>query len=431
MDSQIHGFDSPNHGASLTHLGRFAILFAVESSHGQSVCDIARYGRRQPLAKARLGLGAPPHGGYMTHVLKNRLFLVSLLAVAMSGCIIVDDDPLEQGTLQGSWLINGQPANATSCAAAGIQSVRFTVNDGTATGPLYRSWDMACADGGFDSRTDTTKPRIPLNRMFFSNWRAVDMAGNEIGATDFLELELSNTTTHATLATPDFQTAPANATLDGTWLINGAAATAAACTEAGIATVRFTVNEGTATGPLYQAWDIPCSAGGFDSRTDSSAPTVPLNTMYFSNWSALDSAGTVIAQTDFLELEVAGTNIHATLASPDFIVDLTDELTVNFRWETALGSGTFTDCAGAGVSTMGYMLYPEGGSSMLAGETGVACADGLIFSEDDIPSFGPGSYDLVLNGTAGDGRKWSLTCEFDFGGGTRTLPGTCDIIIIP
>lgn len=211
-------------------------------------------------------------------------------------------------------------------------------------------------------------------------------------------------------------------TLSTTWLINGFQADATSCAQAGIDVVRFTVVEGSSTGPVFREWETPCSAGGFDSRSDATAPTVPLGPMYFSHFSAINAGGASLGATEPLELQLGGSVNHAVLASADFVFEFADELEVPIVWETIAG-GAFGDCNQADVAVISYSLRDITGAPLeLFAETGVACADSLIFSSEDNASFGPGTIELRLTGDANDGTKWSETCEYEYGGGVSVAP---------
>lgn len=109
----------------------------------------------------------------------------------------------DEDTLAGTWTVGGQPANATSCADAGIMNVRlaFHTNDqGTA---LFRDFTFPCSAGGFDSRSGMG-PTLP-DGMYYSQWQALDAAGAVIATSELPLLELdTSAVTHATLAPVDF-----------------------------------------------------------------------------------------------------------------------------------------------------------------------------------------------------------------------------------
>ena len=224
----------------------------------------------------------------------------------------------------------------------------------------------------------------------------------------------------------------ADGTLDAVWFINSWAANADTCAAAGVANVRFNVLEGTATGPVFEQWIIPCSDGGFDSRTDTSAPTIPLNQMFFSFFEALDAADAVLDTSDTFELELSDVTTHAQLADSDFTVVTINELTFPLRWETGMSTGEFSDCITAGVDTMmGYDLFPDGGVTALFTERGVDCADSLIFDDEINAAFGPGTYELLMDASAADGTKWGATCAIVYDGGRATAASPCDVPVIP
>ncbi|MEM6955514.1 MAG: thrombospondin type 3 repeat-containing protein [Myxococcota bacterium] len=175
-------------------------------------------------------------------------------------------------------------------------------------------------------------------------------------------------------------------TLSTQWTIQGLPATLNSCADAGIAFVRFNVRETTPSGPLFQSWTYFCDAGGFDSRTDPTAPTVPLNTMFFSNFEALDMNDNVIASSQFLELEVAG---HANLINPDFVFDvIPQDVTLSGSWSINGFAATPQSCAEAGVVTVRTTL--DDGVAPIVIDA--PCGDGFFDGRDDaaIPVADPG-----------------------------------------
>lgn len=139
----------------------------------------------------------------------------------------------DEDTLAGTWTIGGAPADAASCAAAGIMNVRlaFHTNDqGTA---LFRDFVLPCSDGGFDSRSGMG-PTLPEG-MFYSQWQALDAAGEVIATSELPLLELDTSAVdHATLAPVDFPAGEPMLVINIRYEIPGTA-TDGTCTEAMIA----------------------------------------------------------------------------------------------------------------------------------------------------------------------------------------------------
>ncbi len=142
-----------------------------------------------------------------------------------------------EDTLAGTWTVGGAAADAASCAAAGIMNVRlaFHTNDqGTA---LFREFILPCSDGGFDSRSGMG-PTLP-DGMFYSQWEALDAAGNVLATSELPLLELdTSAVTHANLAPVDFPAADPILIVNIRYEIPGTA-TDGTCAEAGVSNSRY------------------------------------------------------------------------------------------------------------------------------------------------------------------------------------------------
>lgn len=223
-------------------------------------------------------------------------------------------------------------------------------------------------------------------------------------------------------------------TLDGMWLINGVAASAELCADAGIANVRFNVNTADTLGDA--SWTMPCANQLFDSRVQADEPTIEFNVAYTSFWEALDASGNVIAMTDALDLVLNNPPQHATVATPDFLVSVANEMTIPLFWQESVDSTVYGSCADAMLTAAGdnitIMLYIAGEGAPLFSDVEVACTDTLVFHEDDFPTLAPGSYELDIAATrASDGLKWGTGasgCGIEYDGGAQITEG-CDIDI--
>ncbi|MFT5353076.1 MAG: hypothetical protein ACI9KE_000273 [Polyangiales bacterium] len=105
-------------------------------------------------------------------------------------------------------------------------------------------------------------------------------------------------------------------TLDANWLINGAAATAASCSAAGVVQVRLIVDR---PGANFLMRDFPCAQASFDGREDMTAPRVPRNETFTIYWQAINSGGAVIAETESMSLLLRDVE-HASLAPADLVI---------------------------------------------------------------------------------------------------------------
>jgi len=347
-----------------------------------------------------------------------------LLAVALGSGCVVDATFNPYGgtvTVSGSWQVNGAPADATSCADAGIARVELKVLDSNVANPMtYHTWN--CADGGFDSRSDSTLPAL-YHDTYYTQWYAWDASGTEIGHSDPLVLDVT-TVAHAGLATPNFvvtgppptfdPTVGGSVTIHGSWLINSGTADATSCTAAGIDTVQLHILETGGTGDYtYQTWN--CATGSFDGRTDSSLPLLA-PASYSTQWYAFDAGGTQVAVSDPLLLDVS-TVTDAGLASPDFTyTPPAPGLDATIAWAIdASASPAYGTCSEAAVDDFFFELDDSTGamvtdSNAVAGAdpvTGhIPCTESLSFTD-----LTPDTYSLYIDGSAADGTKWMVTCD--------------------
>jgi hypothetical protein len=191
----------------------------------------------------------------------------------------------------------------------------------------------------------------------------------------------------------------------GPWTINGEVANASNCGAAGIAYVEVRLYQTPTDNAFYTtpAFRVPCDAASFDTRPD----LVLRRDRYYSQWFALNSAGTEIgAMSDRLLFDTTALAVgsHAQLAPPDYIVSLAPTLITNLLFALPDGSGT-GDCTTAGVSTISYTLN-DGSGGVYDSMTDIAC--GTQITWDDIP---PDTYSIYVEGATASGSKdWMATC---------------------
>ncbi|MCA9613167.1 MAG: hypothetical protein H6721_00640 [Sandaracinus sp.] len=330
--------------------------------------------------------------------MKKLRLLAGLYAAlaAMTGCVVeVNFEPIGGDvTVQGNWTINGGVADATSCGAAGIQTVRLQVCE-FVDGDCYTATNLqaACSAGALN-----TGPLL-LADTYALRWQAILTDGTvSNGAWETVTAPAASTITTSV----NFETAgPAEDTLAGTWTVGGAPADATSCASAGIMNVRlafYTDDQGV---NLFRQTTFPCSDGGFDSRTGM-GPTLP-DGMYYSEWQALDASGAVIAASELplLELDTSAVT-HANLAPVDFPAG-EPMLTINVRYEIP-GTGTDGTCAEAGVSNNRYIfdLFTAAGAAVSLDPDITTCVNQV-----ELPGLPAGSYNLEIAAESADGSiKW-------------------------
>lgn len=336
------------------------------------------------------------------NALKN---FAGILAAGMiaSGCVVeVKFEPVGGDvTVAGSWTINGAAADATTCGAAGISTVQLFVCDAV-DGDCYGGSEIAapCSQGSFN-----TGPLL-LPGSYALQWAAYDSAGFEISRSGWSTVTAASGDTIN--ASVDFAvSAPSEVTLSASWSINGLAADATTCADAGVQTVRFTAFEDAAGSSVFRSWDIPCANGSIDSRVNLGDPTLPAGTFY-TFWEALDGSGAVLATFGGPDLLDTSASTHANLLNPDFTIVLINTLDVTLLYESDV-DGSFGDCTASDVNGIfNYVLSTAGGTT-IAMEFGQPCANGLTF--EDIAS---DTYVLEVDADAtrpSGTVKWGATCD--------------------
>jgi len=347
-----------------------------------------------------------------------------LLAVALgSGCVVDAGGPFGGTvTLSGSWQINGAPADATNCSAAGISLIELKVLDSNIAKPqTYHTWN--CADGSFDSRSDSTRTLPALfHGTYYTQWYAWDASGAQVGHSDPLLLDVT-VSDHAGLATPNFvvtgpppsfdPTIGGSVTLHGAWLINTKDADAATCAEVGLDTVELRILEDAGPGVYsYHTWN--CDTGSFDARTDTTLPLLAPG-RYDTQWYVYDATGAELGHSDPLLLDVSAVT-DAGLASPDFTIAVpAPGLDMTISWAIdATASPSYGTCSDAAVNDFFFELDDSTGAAVRdshavsgADSAGrIPCTESLPFSD-----LTAGTYSLYLDGAATDGTKWMVTCD--------------------
>jgi hypothetical protein len=315
-------------------------------------------------------------------------------------------------TAEASWTIDGATPSAASCAALGVARVRVAFQNG-ATWYEHPDLTAPCSAGRIDTRTS------PGPVIAAGDWvmqvQALDAAGAIVaqGMSADLTVPQQPPVSHVVMDPIDFTGGAFNpmgsdATVAGSWQLNGRMPTSDSCYALGIDRVRVALYAASDVAfengvTIYQA---QCSAGFFDSRP---MPVIRAG-RYLWAVEAVDAAGEIVAEySEMTPLDIpAGT--HVDLPLVDFAFPTT--LTLGLEWQAPTG-GAFTTCAAAGVATYNYTLFRDG--SIVATADARPCQDLVSFNATDTAGFGPGTYALYFEGFNGAGRKqWAVP------------PSTCD-----
>ncbi len=337
------------------------------------------------------------------------LFLPCLSVLAVGACTIqVTYSPLGSDvSLSGSWTIDGAPADATSCEAAGITTISLAFFEGS-TPRTYPELTWNCADGSF-----ATGPVLAHGR-YSAQWQAQTATGLASSAAFPIDVVAAGAT-HVELGTFAITTTPAgfdprgtDASLAADWTLNGAPADATLCAEAGISEMQivFAAQDDPDFAAGIEVARAPCADGAYDSGGNVLAQGT-----YLTRINALDGTGVVLANYDgdgVLVVDVSLNTHYILMTAPFEYTPPVPTLQVNFSWDTdPTTTMVDADCATAGVTTMNYMLTPMGGGANYDEAFDIACMDSTEWV--DIP---PGEYLLFVEGFISGVKTWeSMNCD--------------------
>ncbi|MBN1773582.1 MAG: hypothetical protein JXB32_20130 [Deltaproteobacteria bacterium] len=309
--------------------------------------------------------------------LRNMLLVLSLSVVAATACVVTVWWEGSESSVSFTWTVNGVTPDASSCSAAGATTVRMWISQSRpscslATGSCG-TWDMAwewpCSAG-----SGTTGLEFKARTMYVG-WTLLDGAGRVLSATTWGEYPLDPGDNP--LGRVEFVTATAaDAAAVTTWTIDGAAASTAACTAAGAATVHLSWREsGSTAAPTAMSWPCESPSGTTNNVFNS-------GTAYDLRWELKTAADVTLSaapgpDTWQEHTMVTGNNaftvpfVTAVVPTPD--ATLTSTWTIN---SAAADAAACEAATGANV----FLVYQAVGSDTPA-EVSWACSGGTGTTE--------------------------------------------------
>jgi hypothetical protein len=311
----------------------------------------------------------------------------------------------------GRWTIDGAPATAASCAAAGISSIEIAFrdpNDGLFVTPAEFVFD--CSAGSFNL------PTVLSAGTYQYRWRARRTTGGVEEAMELLTTSAPfggiadfGTFVITTGGPPTFDPRGTDFSLRGRWIVNGGPSTAAACAAIGVDRVQLVVLRGADswTDPTFT---FPCAAGAFDSTAIGGGTRFAYGS-YMTVWRALAADGTNVGMSMPAPLVVNAPTTSAELLTANFVLDIkSTDLILNLSYDLD-PSMTMVDgnCAMAGVGRIYFRLTdvtnPASPVDVVDNTTtgGVACTEQLVFSAPQIQA--DRTYELFIEGETPAGAK--------------------------
>lgn len=331
-------------------------------------------------------------------------------------------ESIPAGTLTGSWTINGATPDATNCGDLGIAEVHVQFLDAGGVPDPASTLAYTCATGGFSELVAVGSYNLRVVAVD-ADGAVIAMAMNEM-----LTLGVDETLAINGGAPIDFvggfNPLGNDAVLNTSWDIGGQMSTDKSCDAVGGATVElyFYAAEDTGlTNGRRVVMGAPCGDGAFASGT----PILAAGD-YLVTAELLATGGALISevQTDSPITVTAGTPLELDL---DFRLD-SSTIVASFEWESMSASGSYVDCATAGVEQMHWEVYLNDGSpggTFVAGQDvgmTVACGEEInVMAGVGGAALAPGSYDVVVEGYRGGFKAWdpmgTCTLNIDAAGG--------------
>lgn len=292
----------------------------------------------------------------MKHTFRSALLLL-LAAAGIGGCRFVTVGPLGvDATVSGSWTVEGGAANATSCAAVGIDEVRLAIVDG---GIVYYDELLSapCSAGSLD-----TRPTAVLNAgSYLARWE-----GYRAGVRVAVGPERSITATvggHVMMTPIDFVAGfdpiGTDASVEAHWTIERMPPTAGNCAALGIDRVRIAFFDG-GTAREYTALSAACAGGSFDTRPNR----VLRAGTYMVQFQAVDRSGTVLGAGAMTTI-TATAGGHVSLYGGD-PVDFSSgafnpmgtDATLRATWTLNDGPANAGTCFAVGIDQVRVLFHP-------------------------------------------------------------------------
>lgn len=304
-------------------------------------------------------------------------FGLALASLVLPGClVVVDFDPFgSDATIEARWTIDGATPTAANCAELGIDRVRVAFYD-SVDAYYDTTLEASCAAG-------VIAPTAPVLAAGTYSVRVEAWRGGAIVGSGNMQTVTATIGGHVRLATTDFTAGGSfdprgnDASVSGSWTIEGAAPTAASCDTLGIDRVRLVFLNGT-TPYLDTTFEAACEAGGFDTRPER----VLRAGDYTVRFEAVRD-GEVVGQ-GAMTMVTATVGGHVTVAPADFTSGVFDprgtDATLVTGWTLNGRTPTSSACWAVGIDDVRVVLFAPDDTSY---ENGVEvlrapCAMGFI-----------------------------------------------------
>ncbi len=285
----------------------------------------------------------------------QRTLLAGAVAVVLPGCLVPIENTGLEATIEGTWTVDGAPANASSCAAWGVDAVQLNLYEGGSAIP-YETLQAPCSGGIIDSRSAIGSYISSGSYQFdFVALRGLTEVGRNARAGITLAAGDHGRVSTDFSSGGGFNPVGSDATGEATWTIDGAPATAANCAALGIASVRIAFQNGS-TWVAHPGLTASCAAGRIDTRPNA----VIRAGAWQMQVQALNAAGEIVGPGMIESRNVtAGSHVvmQPTIFTSGAFMPLGTDASVSASWRLNARMPTVNACYAVGADRVRISLF--------------------------------------------------------------------------
>jgi len=272
--------------------------------------------------------------------------------MALAGCVVEVSVWTPIGTdasARGSWTLNGAVPTPGACDAAGVNSVEIQFGNRLDSPVIPAQFVFPCEAGGFDL------PNVLAAGTYDTQIFIRRNTGTTNGPSGMVMVGVGDDAVFPLFDISSFTPIGTDASAIGSWTLNGAVPTAAACDAAGVDTVELEFSEGSeSVTPSQFVFD--CADGGFNLPSSLAAGT------YGTLFIIRRSTGVIDGPTGTFTAAAGDT---VTFPVFDIVAGSSfnpkgDDFTIDGMWTINSGAATAATCGVAGIDAVQLVIQQAG-----------------------------------------------------------------------
>lgn len=338
----------------------------------------------------------------MTMMRRSIVGSLALAAMVLAGCVVEVTvwTPIgSDASAVGSWTLNGAVPNASTCDAAGINSVEIEFSNRLDPKVIPAEFVFACESGGFNLTNILAAGTYDIQWVIRTNTETIRTMSATVIAT------VGGTVTFPTLDITTWTPIGTDASAVGSWTLDGAIPTVTACDAAGINSVEVQFSSGGSS-LIPAQFVFACEDGGFNLPNILAAGTY--DTQFFIR----TDTGTVSGPSGSFTVGVGDTATFPPfdITSAPVFNPIGDDFTMDGMWTINGAAPTTASCAAAGMANVQLVIQNAGETYTEPGFI-FSCASGTFDTRLLAPpiSFTWGSYMTFWRALRADGTNAGMS----------------------